>query len=321
MALLDATGEDHHWASAGLEPAEAVRLWKRRASEAITPMHIEVADATRFAANMHDQAVGPLRLVNLEVSAQKVVHIGAEQPRHGEATYLLSHFQWSRTPISARVGSSAFPIDVGQFVLIDNAQSYDMSMADNHRALVLVMPGSWLERSLPDPFQILGRPISTSSKWGLPLGGYLAAMADHLHEAPLSRSVIADQLGALIALAIGDQPITTTRHKGKLAQRAIWLIEERYSDAELTPGDVAAELGVSKRYLHALLAEAGTTFLAVLGRSRLRRSCELLVDPRFRREQISSIAWRCGYMDPSYFSRVFRRRYGVGPREWRAGRR
>ena len=65
------------------------------------------------------------------------------------------------------------------------------------------------------------------------------------------------------------------------------LIEERFGDAELSPGDIATELGVSKRYLHALLAEAGTTFLAVLGQVRLQRSTELLMNPRYRHEQIS----------------------------------
>ena len=320
MALLHAGGDDHRWSSTGLPPVEALRSWKRRASEAITPLHITVPDETRFVAHMHDQAIGPLRLVDLEVSPQKVVHISAEQPRRGEAAYLLTHFHRSRSPISACVGSNAFAIDVGQFVLIDSAQSYDMSMGDDHRALVLIMPASWLERNVPDPGRLLGRPIA-AAKWGLPLASYLEAMADHLAEAPLSRSVIADQLGTLIALAIGDQPATATPHKVKLARRAVRLIEDRHSDAELTPDDIATELGVSKRYLHALLAEAGTTFLAVLGRIRLHRSTELLADPRYRHEQIAEIAWRCGYMDPSYFSRVFRRCYGMGPREWRNARR
>jgi AraC-like DNA-binding protein len=320
MALLDRTGEDHRWSSTGLPPVEALRLWKHRACEAINPMHIEVPDETRFAAHLQNQAIGPLRLVTLEASPQKVVHSGGEQPRNVEASFHLLHFQRSTAPISACVGSQSFSIDVGEFVLIDASQSYSLSMEDDHRALILLMPGSWLEWRLPDPYQLIGRPIA-AAKWGLPLASYMTAMADHLQEAPLSRSAIADQLGALIGLAIGNQSMTASRHKGKLAHRAMRLIEERFGDAELAPGDIATELGVSKRYLHALLAEAGATFLAVLGQVRLQRSTELLMNPRYRHEQISEIAWRCGYMDPSYFARVFRRRYGVGPREWRAARR
>jgi AraC-like DNA-binding protein len=320
MALLDRTGEDHRWSSAGLPQVEALRVWKHRACEAITPMHIEVPDESRFSAHLQNQAIGPLRLVTLEASPQKVVHSGGEQPRNAEASFHLLHFHRSTAPISATVGSQSFPIDVGEFVLIDAAQSYSLSMEDDHRAMILLMPGSWLEWCLPDPYQMIGRPIA-AAKWGLPLASYLATMADYLQEAPLSRSAIADQLGALIGLAIGHPSMTATRHKGKLAHRAIRLIEERFSDAELAPADIATELGVSKRYLHALLAQAGTTFLAVLGRARLQHSTELLMNPRYRHEQISEIAWRCGYMDPSYFSRVFRRRYGLGPREWRAARR
>jgi AraC-like DNA-binding protein len=320
MALLDRAGEDQGWSSAGLPQVEALRLWKHRACEAITPMHIQVPDEARFAAHLQNQAIGPLRLVSLEASPQKVVHSGDEQPRNAEASFHLLHFHRSTAPIAASVGSRSFPIDVGEFVLIDSAQSYTLSMDDDHRAQILLMPASWLEWCLPDPYRLIGQPIS-AAKWGLPLASYLTAMADHLREAPISRSAIADQLGALIGLAIGNRSMTSTRHKGKLAHRAMRLIEERFGDAELAPDDIATDLGVSKRYLHALLAEAGTTFLAVLGRARLQRSTELLMDSRYQHEQISEIAWRCGYMDPSYFSRVFRRRYGLGPREWRAARR
>ncbi|SDF70849.1 AraC family transcriptional regulator [Pseudonocardia oroxyli] len=38
-----------------------------------------------------------------------------------------------------------------------------------------------------------------------------------------------------------------------------------------------------------------------------------------RRESIATIGRRCGLPDPAHFSRVFRRRFGVSPREFRDG--
>jgi AraC-like DNA-binding protein len=35
--------------------------------------------------------------------------------------------------------------------------------------------------------------------------------------------------------------------------------------------------------------------------------------------QISDIAYRCGFSTPAHFSRAFRKRYGVSPREALAG--
>jgi AraC-like DNA-binding protein len=98
------------------------------------------------------------------------------------------------------------------------------------------------------------------------------------------------------------------------------LIEERYSEPEFTPHQAAKSLGISKRYLHALLADAGMTFTGALNRVRMERACEFLADRRFAQSQIAEISWRCGYLDPSYFARVFRTRFGVSPREWRNAR-
>ena len=47
---------------------------------------------------------------------------------------------------------------------------------------------------------------------------------------------------------------------------------------------------------------------------RLAVACTLLRDPRNR---ISEVAQMCGYNDPAYFAKVFRRTVGSSPREFR----
>jgi AraC-like DNA-binding protein len=183
------------------------------------------------------------------------------------------------------------------------------------------MPGLWLERWLPSPARSLGRAYSASTRWGLPLGSLLTTAADEIDHAALPRSVIADQIGSCLALAVGHQPAVGTRHRGKLAQRLLRLIEERHADPGLDPGEVARALGISTRYLHALLAESGATFSAALNRVRLTRASEMLADVRLDGLQVAEISWRCGYLDPSYFTRVFRQRFGACPREWRKRQR
>ena len=34
---------------------------------------------------------------------------------------------------------------------------------------------------------------------------------------------------------------------------------------------------------------------------------------------ISKIAWDCGFADPNYFARWFRKKVGQSPRQWREG--
>ena len=109
------------------------------------------------------------------------------------------------------------------------------------------------------------------------------------------------------------------RHKGQLASRILRRIESDHADPQLSPELVAGQIGVSKRYLQTLLAASGTSFVAELNAVRLDRASDLLSDPRTRGLPVADVAFRTGFLDPGYFTRCFRKRFGITPREWRSG--
>jgi AraC-like DNA-binding protein len=45
----------------------------------------------------------------------------------------------------------------------------------------------------------------------------------------------------------------------------------------------------------------------------------MLSDPRAGSLPVAEIAFRAGFLDAGYFTRLFRKRFGITPREWRAG--
>ncbi len=61
-------------------------------------------------------------------------------------------------------------------------------------------------------------------------------------------------------------------------------------------------------------AESGQTFSSFLAAQRLECAVRLLGDPRL---QIAEVAERAGFADPAYFTRRFRRAFGVSPAAWR----
>jgi AraC-like DNA-binding protein len=309
---------DQSWSSQGLAPAEALRHWQHWVHSTLAPTDIAAPDTTAFFAQWQSYALGPLQMVAFEASPQHVVHEGNGGARCAEATFQLVYSR--RECFATRVGPARFPVNPGEFVLLDNAQPYEMRMDSAHEAIDLIMPASWLLRYIPDPLPLVGRSFSASSGWGLPLGSLLTTMSRELSGAAVPRAQLADQVGSLLSFATGYQPATVSRHRGKIIQRLLHLIEERHSEPELNPGDVATALGISKRYVHALLAESGTTFVCLLNRIRLERASEMLADPRFASLQVAEIAWRCGYLDSSYFARLFRRRFDMRPSDWRLRR-
>ena len=56
-----------------------------------------------------------------------------------------------------------------------------------------------------------------------------------------------------------------------------------------------------------------------LNATRLDRASDMLSDPRAAGLPVTEIAFRNGFLDAGYFTRLFRKRFGITPREWRAG--
>ncbi len=79
----------------------------------------------------------------------------------------------------------------------------------------------------------------------------------------------------------------------------------------------AAELAVSVRHLNRIChATVGLSASAYVEAQLVHEACRLLV---YTRMPVQQVAWQLGFADPSYFSRVFRRRVGRSPQDYRRG--
>jgi len=310
-----AVSNDARWSSSGLGRREAIGQWQDWAARTIAPIDVSVRDIDRFVAGWRSYGLGDLRFLHLLAPAQRVIHRGTGSS--GQAAPSIQLVYARRGALRTQIGRSNFTIGPGEFVLLDNTRFYQMDMDSAHEAIDLMMPRTWIEHWLPDPDQLLGRPLSTRTGWGAPLGSLLEAMARHIDDSPLMRPLLAERVGALLTLAAETGDTAASGPGGGLADRILRRIERDFADPDLAPQPVADALGISKRYLQALLAARGTSFVQELGRVRLERACDLLAGSGL---PVAEIAFRCGFLDPGYFARQFRRRFGASPRDWRTPR-
>jgi AraC-like DNA-binding protein len=99
--------------------------------------------------------------------------------------------------------------------------------------------------------------------------------------------------------------------------RAMLYVQEHFRE-NLTLADTAAQLGLSYTYLSDLfLQETGTGFKAYLDGVRLSHAENLV---RFSDLPIAEVCERSGFCDYANFSRRFRLRFGISPREMRKAR-
>ena len=96
--------------------------------------------------------------------------------------------------------------------------------------------------------------------------------------------------------------------------RAIVYLQEHFRD-KVTSEEIAAAACVTPRHLNRLFSTIlSTTPFEYLTDLRLQEARRLLAREPLR---ITEAAERCGFSDSNYFSRVFRRRYGISPRAFR----
>lgn len=91
------------------------------------------------------------------------------------------------------------------------------------------------------------------------------------------------------------------------------LIEENFDNSHFSISDITDELGISRSLLHIKMKSfTNLSMTEYLRKRRLARALELLQAGHI----ISETAYRTGFADPNYFTKVFKREYGKTPSEY-----
>ena len=124
-------------------------------------------------------------------------------------------------------------------------------------------------------------------------------------------------LAQRLAAPTPDTNNNNTATQAAILHRICQTIERRLDDGELSPARVAQAEGISERYLQKLFEGVGDNFTHYVRERRLQRAWADLSNPTEVHRSISEIAYRYGFGDSAHFSRTFRHRFGLPPREFR----
>lgn len=107
---------------------------------------------------------------------------------------------------------------------------------------------------------------------------------------------------------------TSVIRRHQIMQQAREIILNNFN-RQISLDDIAEKLDISPYYLSRIFSEEnGFTLCHYLTQVRLEKAVEWLNDPR---RTISEIAYKTGFKDSHYFSRVFKTWFGCTPKEYR----
>ncbi len=111
---------------------------------------------------------------------------------------------------------------------------------------------------------------------------------------------------------------TRKNHPKKVFSRVIRYIVDNFHSPDLSLEQVSKQHNISYHYLCRLFPqELKMTFSSFLTNTRLNAAMQLLRDKSLT---VSQISYSCGFEDPAYFSKVFKRLTGTPPAAYRLQR-
>jgi DNA-binding response OmpR family regulator len=104
----------------------------------------------------------------------------------------------------------------------------------------------------------------------------------------------------------------------KLVQNALQLVEKNISNADYSVEDLSRELFLSRVGLYRkMVALTGKTPIEFIKDIRMARATQLLQKSKMT---VSEVAYEVGFNDPKYFSKAFKKEFGVLPSEYAGNR-
>lgn len=213
-------------------------------------------------------------------------------------------------------------IHPGEFALYDTTRPYQLLFNNDFSQTIFQIPRGALQKRIAGIESLTAtsfdrqRPLDRLALEFLTAVSGMVDQVDHITGARLSEQAL-DLLALSMSERLADTRLSPSTHRAALSYRVKAHIRAHLSDPELSLSATAAALGISSRYVNALLADEQTSFQRYVLSQRLERCRHDLSAPAHAGRHIGEIAFAWGFNDLSHFGRAFREQYGLSPRDWR----
>jgi AraC-like DNA-binding protein len=267
-------------------------------------------------------SAGALTILRYTSPGSTAVKRGWRQIRHDCTDFYVIWFVKSGQIDINQHGRSA-SVGQGEVAVSSAANPFTIrskaARSGNHESWQLLVPPHLIKGLLPDIENSCARTFAFTPGVELAFG----IMRLLLEQADTAPAEMTERLGkeALDAVAFFLASEGKCRNANPVEDDwriAIDLHLQRHlGEQGLNAERVASVLGISPSYLRKLYARSGKRFSDVLWELRLRRAYQLLSSDMARPLPISEVATLTGFRSAAHFSRTFRTRFAICPRQLR----
>ncbi|MEU6084342.1 helix-turn-helix domain-containing protein [Streptomyces sp. NPDC047108] len=303
-----------------VDPADRFDCWRELMSKTLCPMEMSSEDADRFQAETRLLELGPVSVWPTVVKPMTWRRtsrlIRQSDPENYHVTLTIAG---SVGVTQADRETVHGPLEMH---VADTSQPFHC-VTSSLRAVGLEVPRRLVPLRKERADLLLNRHLPVHEGYGSLLAQLLGQLAKDTGaygpaDGPRLGSLIVDLLSSLLAHVLDrDTSLPQETRQRTLTLRIRDFVENNLGDPGLTPRAVAEAHHISLSHLHRLFQQEEETVAAWIRRRRLERVRRDLADPVLSDTPIHALAARWGFPRAADFSRVFRRAYGVPPREFR----
>jgi AraC-like DNA-binding protein len=305
----------------GIRPEDRFRQWRDLCEDRLVPMAQNCLGDAPFHATIEGREIGCLVFTRFSLSNLRAA---TTRPmlRHenNKFDYLFLSIVLAGT-VKAEQNEYCGKDIAGDFSIRDTNTTWTIEHGGYSEVLAVQIPRVRLEAMLGSARRFAGLTVGgnlpTTTLTRSFLGNLLRA-GDRLTPDSAERMISAGIDLIIASLAERMAMEAPKALQGTLTlQRAKAYAAANLGDPDLNPSRVAAAVGVSLRRLQELFRDDGRNLAAWIWQLRLEKAAQRLSDPAYLHLQVGEVAYRCGFVDQAHFSRRFRNRYAVSPRQYR----
>ena len=298
-------------------------FWREAVCDAYVQLECITDSRADFAGEIRLSRMPRISTSFVAGSQQLVRRRRRDIAQASDAWFLLS-IQLEKQGLVQQCGRTAELVS-GDFALYSSIDPYDLTLPDGFRQLVVQVPRREMLARLPNADLLTGMTVSGATQ----IGGLVRDSVLRLVEAQASanevtRRCLEDSIIDLCATGLttlqGAGAIHTASEQ-RLIHQADTVIAQRIRDPDLDRAEIAAALSISVRRLSEVFQAEGTSVAAKIRDQRLSGVASDLRNPQLAGLTVSAIAMRWGLNNLQHFSRIFRERFGMSPRDYRAAMR
>lgn len=282
-------------------------------------VRLEFADEPFDRRRLRSARFGRCRVSELEAGTHSVIGERVAQASHDpDALKLLIQ---TRGASLIRQSGRTVAFGEGTPVIYDPTRPYTLINRTCVRLMMLQLPRDAFHARLVSAFAVPIVPCpDLSGLWHV----LLAALSSSLSEANRLGSSERDKLGRvfvdMVRPLVGESSSGDhNRHASLdiLLMRCKSFIEAELDRPDLNIERIASRMGCSPRYVFRAFETEGMTPMQHIWETRLIRARKDLTSATHARHSITEIAFSLGFSSSAHFSRAFRERFGIAPRDFR----